>query len=52
MGILASILLKLGMDKIVELVTNGTLTTPSIYVALMSCILGLIFLFVALNNAN
>jgi hypothetical protein len=50
--IIASLLLKLGIDKIVELVSNGTLTTPSIYVALFSCILGLISLFVALSNAN
>ena len=52
MSILASILLKLGVDKIIELFSNGTLATHSIYVALFSCIFGLIAIFVALNNAN
>ena len=52
MSILASILLKLGFEKIVELVSNGILATPSIYIALFSCVFGLISLFVALNNAS
>ena len=52
MSILASILLKLGFEKIVDLVSNGTLATSSIYIALFSCVFGLISLFVALNNAS
>ena len=50
--IAASILLKLGFDKIIELWNNGTLPTSSIYVAVFSWILGLIALFVALDSAD
>lgn len=50
--IAASILLKIGCDKVVELVNTGTLSTPSIYVALVSCALGLTAVFVALDKAD
>lgn len=51
-SIAASIFLKLCCDKVVELLNLGSLSTPSIYVALVSCALGLTAVFVALDNAD
>lgn len=50
--IAASILLKIACDKVVELVNAGTLSTPSIYVALACCSAGLIAAFIAWENAK
>jgi exosortase/archaeosortase len=51
-GIVASIFLKLTIEKVIELWTVGTLPTPSIYVLVCCCALGLISLFVAFEKAG
>jgi hypothetical protein len=50
--IIASILLKIGCDKAIELFTGGISTRQGMVVALLSWIFGLIALFVALDRAE